>query len=110
MIHPHSTIYRNLSDKEKDQAGAYKDLIRISAGIEDSADIINDFKQDLLNIRIKHNSFISENSRPLSSLFYFVLIMSIFFTASSKDVLRGMHFQKNGHEDCQHQLFSLRHQ
>ena len=50
VIHPHSTIYRNLSDKEKDQAGAYKDLIRISAGIEDSADIINDFKQALAGI------------------------------------------------------------
>ena len=48
VIHPHSTIYRNLSDEEKNQAGAYNDLIRISAGIEDIDDIINDFKHALL--------------------------------------------------------------
>lgn len=47
VIHPHSTIYRNLSDEEKDQAGAFNDLIRISTGIEDVSDIIADFKQAL---------------------------------------------------------------
>ena len=50
VIHPHSTIYRNLSDEEKNQAGAYNDLIRISAGIEDINDIKADFKQALAAI------------------------------------------------------------
>lgn len=50
VIHPHSTIYRNLSEEEKSQAGAYNDLIRISAGIEDINDIIADFKQALAGI------------------------------------------------------------
>ena len=43
-----------------------------------------------MNKEFTINSFISENSRPLSSLFYFVLIMTIFFTASPE-----VFFQQN---------------
>ncbi|RAP30336.1 acetyl-L-homoserine sulfhydrolase [Candidatus Marinamargulisbacteria bacterium SCGC AG-414-C22] len=51
VIHPSSTIYRNLSVSEKDQAGAFDDLIRISVGIEHINDIINDFKTALEQIK-----------------------------------------------------------
>ena len=47
VIHPESTIYRDMPKNEKDAAGAYENLIRISTGIEASVDIIADFKQAL---------------------------------------------------------------
>ena len=42
IIHPDSTIYRDLSREEKDSAGAYEDLLRLSLGLEDIADLIDD--------------------------------------------------------------------
>jgi O-acetylhomoserine (thiol)-lyase len=47
MIHPDSTIYRDLPRDEKDRAGATENLIRMSAGIESAADIIADLSQAL---------------------------------------------------------------
>lgn len=44
-IHPDSTIYRDLTREEKDAAGAFENLIRISVGIEFSGDIIADIEQ-----------------------------------------------------------------
>ena len=49
-IHPGETIYRNLTEQEKEDAGVYPDLIRISVGLEHSNDIIADFEQALEKI------------------------------------------------------------
>ncbi len=42
IIHPASTTHRQLSDEQKAAAGAGVDVVRISVGIEDAADIIAD--------------------------------------------------------------------
>lgn len=47
VIHPASTIYAGYSDAEMERMGVYNDLIRISIGIEDIEDIIEDFEQAL---------------------------------------------------------------
>lgn len=49
VIHPASTIYHSSSRTEKENAGVYEDLIRISVGIEDIEDLIADFKQAIEN-------------------------------------------------------------
>ena len=43
VIHPASTIYQHLSDKQREAAGVYDDTIRISVGIEDISDLKEDF-------------------------------------------------------------------
>jgi len=45
--HPASTTHRQLSPKELEQAGVPEDLVRLSIGIENSDDIINDIDQAL---------------------------------------------------------------
>ncbi|HBC93136.1 MAG TPA: acetyl-L-homoserine sulfhydrolase [Pelotomaculum sp.] len=50
VIHPASTIYINSSAEEKESAGVYDDLIRISVGLEDIEDIEEDFTQALEKI------------------------------------------------------------
>lgn len=47
IIHPASTTHRQLSDAQKVQAGAGPDVVRLSIGIEDVADIIADLEQGL---------------------------------------------------------------
>lgn len=47
IIHPASTTHRQLTDEQKVAAGAGPDVIRISVGIEDVADIIADLEQAL---------------------------------------------------------------
>ncbi|MBR9922613.1 MAG: O-acetylhomoserine aminocarboxypropyltransferase/cysteine synthase [Bacteroidetes bacterium] len=47
IIHPASTTHQQLSDDEQIQAGVSKDLIRLSVGIEDINDLINDLEQAL---------------------------------------------------------------
>ena len=47
IIHPASTTHRQLSDEQKVNAGAGPDVIRLSVGIEDVADIIADLEQAL---------------------------------------------------------------
>ena len=49
-IHPASTTHRQLSDAQKTAAGAGPDVIRISVGIEDKADIIADLDQAMEGI------------------------------------------------------------
>lgn len=44
-IHPRSTLYIKSSDEEAAAAGVYDDTIRVSVGIEDSEDLIEDFRQ-----------------------------------------------------------------
>ncbi|MCB1459703.1 MAG: PLP-dependent transferase, partial [Nitratireductor sp.] len=47
IIHPASTTHRQLSDQQKTAAGAGPDVVRLSIGIEDAADIIADLEQAL---------------------------------------------------------------
>ena len=43
VIHPASTIYTHSNKEEMEAAGVYDDTVRISVGIEDKEDIIEDF-------------------------------------------------------------------
>jgi O-acetylhomoserine (thiol)-lyase len=45
IIHPASTTHRQLSDAQKVQAGAGPDVVRLSIGLEDPADVIADLDQ-----------------------------------------------------------------
>jgi len=45
IIHPASTTHRQLSHEDRIKAGAGPDVVRLSVGIEDSADIIADLEQ-----------------------------------------------------------------
>jgi O-acetylhomoserine (thiol)-lyase len=47
IIHPASTTHRQLSDAQKVQAGAGPDVVRLSIGLEDPADIIADLEEGL---------------------------------------------------------------
>ena len=44
VVHPASTISLHSTEKELEDAGVYDDLIRISVGIEDIEDLIEDFR------------------------------------------------------------------
>lgn len=50
VLHPASHTHRQLSDEQLKEAGIAPDLIRLSAGIEDSEDILDDIKQALEKI------------------------------------------------------------
>ncbi|MEP9347425.1 O-acetylhomoserine aminocarboxypropyltransferase [Xanthobacter sp. KR7-225] len=50
IIHPASTTHRQLSDEAKAGAGAGPDVVRLSIGIEDVADIIADLDQALAKV------------------------------------------------------------
>ncbi|MCF0202096.1 MAG: O-acetylhomoserine aminocarboxypropyltransferase/cysteine synthase [Bacteroidaceae bacterium] len=50
ILHPASHTHRQLSVEQLLQAGIQPDLMRLSVGIEDSEDIINDLKQALAEI------------------------------------------------------------
>ncbi len=47
VIHPASTTHRQLTDEQRKAAGAGPDVVRLSVGIEDKADIIADISQAL---------------------------------------------------------------
>jgi O-acetylhomoserine (thiol)-lyase len=47
IIHPASTTHRQLTDEQRKAAGAGPDVVRLSIGIEDAADIIADLEQAL---------------------------------------------------------------
>jgi len=47
IIHPASTTHRQLTDEQRKAAGAGADVVRVSIGIEDAADIIADLEQAL---------------------------------------------------------------
>ena len=47
ILHPASTTHRQLSDEERIAAGAGSDVIRLSVGIEDPADLIADLDHAL---------------------------------------------------------------
>jgi O-acetylhomoserine (thiol)-lyase len=50
VIHPASTIYTHHTENERISAGVYEDSIRISVGIEDIEDLIEDFRQAAANL------------------------------------------------------------
>lgn len=50
VIHPASTTHRNLTDKEKNDAGISNDFIRLSVGIENVDDLIREIDRGLQNI------------------------------------------------------------
>jgi O-acetylhomoserine (thiol)-lyase len=47
VIHPASTTHRQLTDEQKTQAGAGPEVVRLSIGIEDKDDLIDDLNQAL---------------------------------------------------------------
>ena len=47
VVHPMSTISLHSTPQELEDAGVYDDLIRISVGIEDVEDLIDDFKSSI---------------------------------------------------------------
>ena len=51
VIHPASTIYAHSNEKQKQSAGVYEDSIRISVGIEDIEDLIEDFGQAITKMQ-----------------------------------------------------------
>ena len=50
VLHPASHTHRQLSDEQLLEAGVAPDLIRLSVGIEDAEDILDDIKQALAKI------------------------------------------------------------
>ena len=50
-VHPHSSIFIHSDEAEKERAGVYDDLIRVSVGIEDIEDLVEDFTQAAAAIR-----------------------------------------------------------
>jgi O-acetylhomoserine (thiol)-lyase len=50
VIHPASTTHRQLSEEQQVSAGAGPDVVRLSIGIEDAADIIADLEQALAKV------------------------------------------------------------
>jgi O-acetylhomoserine (thiol)-lyase len=48
IIHPASTTHRQLTDEQRKAAGAGPDVVRLSIGLEDIADIIADLDQGLV--------------------------------------------------------------
>ncbi len=49
VIHPASTLYVQASCGETEAAGVYDDTVRVSVGIEDAEDLIDDFTQAIQN-------------------------------------------------------------
>jgi len=47
ILHPASTTHRQLTDEEREAAGAGPDVIRISIGLETAEDLIRDLDQAL---------------------------------------------------------------
>jgi O-acetylhomoserine (thiol)-lyase len=47
VIHPASTTHRQLTDEQKQRAGAGPDVVRLSIGLEDAEDLIADLDQAL---------------------------------------------------------------
>lgn len=49
VIHPASTLYVQASREETEAAGVYEDTVRVSVGIENAEDLIDDFTQAIQN-------------------------------------------------------------
>ena len=53
VIHPASTIYLHSTEAQRINAGVYDDTIRISVGIEDAKDLIEDFTEAIERVNGK---------------------------------------------------------
>ncbi len=53
VIHPYSTLYIRSTEEQRWAAGVYDDLIRVSVGIEDAADLIEDFREAIAQSEIE---------------------------------------------------------
>ncbi len=51
VIHPASTIYNHAAEAQKQSAGVYDDLIRVSVGLEDIEDLKEDFAQAISKLQ-----------------------------------------------------------
>ena len=51
VIHPASTTHAQMDSETMKKAGLSEDMIRLSVGLEDPDDLINDFKQALRRAR-----------------------------------------------------------
>ena len=47
IIHPASTTHQQLNSEQQERSGVTQDLIRLSVGLEDTEDLINDIKSAL---------------------------------------------------------------
>lgn len=54
VIHPASTIYAHSTQAEQEKAGVYDDLIRVSVGIEDIENLLEDFGEALKYVNDNH--------------------------------------------------------
>jgi len=52
IIHPSSTTHQQLTDEQQEKSGVTKDLIRLSVGIEDIADLKQDLKEAFSKITV----------------------------------------------------------
>lgn len=52
VIHPKSTIYLHSTQEQCDAAGVYDDTVRVSVGIEDPGDLIEDFREAIAQVEI----------------------------------------------------------
>ena len=59
VIHPGSTISLHSTEKQKEDAGVFEDLIRVSVGIEDIEDLKEDFAQAFAKILVKKDNLLS---------------------------------------------------
>jgi O-acetylhomoserine (thiol)-lyase len=48
IIHPRSTIFAEYTEEEKDSMGLWDTMMRLSVGIEEVEDLIEDMKKALL--------------------------------------------------------------
>ena len=51
VIHPASTLYIQADKDEMEAAGVYDDTVRVSVGIEDIEDLVDDFTKAVVNSR-----------------------------------------------------------
>ena len=49
-LHPASSTHRQMTDAELDAAGVGADLVRLSCGLENAQDLIEDIAQALENV------------------------------------------------------------
>ena len=49
VIHPASTLFLHNTSKEREIAGVFDDMIRVSVGIEDPEDLVEDFTRAVLD-------------------------------------------------------------
>lgn len=52
VIHPASTTHQQLTPEEQAASGVTEDLVRLSVGLEDAADLIADLEQAILSSRV----------------------------------------------------------